>query len=1317
MKKIVALLLLLLNFVIQEIHAQIPNNFFGINYWMPNTIGTVNFGGNVQNLLAPNIQNSGVKIIRVGGNGYDTDGGNLATYTSDYVTACQNIIAIGAEPLVQIPVKHNNTYAVTATQAAQLVYDLNVTNGLNVKYFSIGNEYDKYTSPNNTNTNFSSKFKAFSVAMKNAYPTAKDDILIVGPSPSFFYAPLSGPQVLSNLIGSPGGSDDITGEIPTLLGYYYLDIIDWHVYPWDNSVPFTFITRRNAVINYPSDPSTSGLVGNITQMNTWINNANTFHIRPVAKRLKFGITEMNINYYNPPYAGVVDDNNNLKNSVPGLGCHSYIAGQFWADMFGQMLQVGGANATFMIPWSVHESGGNRQIEDFGVFDQAYPNVKERSTYYHLQLMAKNFKGTFFPNTYTSNNYQHKAYAYRNTALNEIGVLLMNQFLTSPPSVLGHNFSIHFNNGATTGPFHARFAMGLNASYDCFIKTETTALLVFDATTGAFKRRIEYCIDDAINNLPPKTWLAGNAYIKDTPSDVGIEPYYGNNWDLPISPDVWARNPTAPSTYPDFATGGVYTGNPAHQNPEYSGNPALYPKIFVRVNNPSCGGNAINGTIYLYQIPNTLADSWNNSTWGTWTLIGTKPVVNLAPGGTYVEEFIWNLSSVTAPPLGNSFGHCLSARFLSSTDPMFWEPATGFVGNNIKYNNNWVQKNILLENFINNGIKPLNYGNQSITPKNIEIIFTASLAPGTTSTFIDKGTVEVDLSELGYRKWVQGGKLGTGIVSGNEKYVHISASGQSHTHEHLKPDPKRNFIRVVSPNASIGNLQMDPEEMATMGLQFHYISTNAENSEYNFDVRQMSNGEYSGNMRYQITPLDCQGVNAGNDITVGSRCPAQLSATPLIEGATYIWRNDANGKEVCTGASIQVNPRITTSYEVEMSSPGGCVVYDIVTVNVGGGNPPCQPPCGPPDYFDVVLSSNTTISGQDIVIGKTLEVPNGIVLTINSSKVSFHENAKILVRQGGKLIITNSHLRACDDTKKWKGVVIKGNNTDGGQFRISGSVIMDAITPIDMFKVIGATILQNIFDNGTNAIVMDKCKRFIIQNNQFDANDIAIIATRGVVDSEPSIMKGNYFTDVVTAVQLLNGDHSSLDITCNTFNGYANHAVYSDSTVMKNQGSLAEGAGNIFISSSTQTNHQFRHKGNIIIYFYDPSNPVILNPLDGTTAASQSALADASCDPAGTGAKMANSDGSDSDKGKSIEERINELEFKVYPNPFNSSFIVTSSTLESSTIEIYNAVGSLIYSANAKAHKTDIDLSRQASGIYFVRLTNAQGSLIKKIIKE
>ena len=69
------------------------------------------------------------------------------------------------------------------------------------------------------------------------------------------------------------------------------------------------------------------------------------------------------------------------------------------------------------------------------------------------------------------------------------------------------------------------------------------------------------------------------------------------------------------------------------------------------------------------------------------------------------------------------------------------------------------------------------------------------------------------------------------------------------------------------------------------------------------------------------------------------------------------------------------------------------------------------------------------------------------------------------------------------------------------------------------------------------------------------------------------------------------------------------------------------------------------------------------------------------------------------------------EINIYPNPFNDKITIIS-TGEKQSIEIFNVLGTLIYTAPVENGKIEIDLSQNASGIYFVKME----TITKKIIK-
>ena len=89
------------------------------------------------------------------------------------------------------------------------------------------------------------------------------------------------------------------------------------------------------------------------------------------------------------------------------------------------------------------------------------------------------------------------------------------------------------------------------------------------------------------------------------------------------------------------------------------------------------------------------------------------------------------------------------------------------------------------------------------------------------------------------------------------------------------------------------------------------------------------------------------------------------------------------------------------------------------------------------------------------------------------------------------------------------------------------------------------------------------------------------------------------------------------------------------------------------------------------------------------------------------------------KKKSLST-VNKLILKAYPNPTKSSTTIEipkSLIDDSSRIEVHNLVGRLVYSANAKSSTIKINLSKERSGIYTIKIIGKVNSNVLKIVKK
>ncbi|MFM7021852.1 MAG: thiol protease/hemagglutinin PrtT [Flavobacteriales bacterium] len=81
----------------------------------------------------------------------------------------------------------------------------------------------------------------------------------------------------------------------------------------------------------------------------------------------------------------------------------------------------------------------------------------------------------------------------------------------------------------------------------------------------------------------------------------------------------------------------------------------------------------------------------------------------------------------------------------------------------------------------------------------------------------------------------------------------------------------------------------------------------------------------------------------------------------------------------------------------------------------------------------------------------------------------------------------------------------------------------------------------------------------------------------------------------------------------------------------------------------------------------------------------------------------------------VSEVINTEHFQVYPNPA-TSIVNLRTDLENSKVEVYNALGELVYSLQSTSGEiTNIDLSAHSKGLYFLKVSNGEINSCVKVI--
>jgi hypothetical protein len=508
-------------------------SFYGINHWMPYTIGSQTYGGYVNYSPIQNlVRNAGTRWYRIGGNSYDGHGYDVSTMANSYqiyTSAIASIRAVNsnAQILVQLPFKPNVNSPNTITPSDFATMVTNITTAYpDVLYFAIGNEWDFYKDgngdPKYSYNEIADNIRDYALAMKSANPSIK----IVAPALTRFGAvDKNNDPIMQELIG---GADDITGPISCSCpanGKFYIDVVDFHNYGgswgdmtndvYDNT---TYLSHRNGLIDYPHNNFTD----DINDLESLMDGANTTHSRTGVDALTMAITEMNICYNIPTDPNGTDPWNNIG---IGIGPRSFFAGQYWADMFtvlmNQATTSGNNKFEFVMPWSIHEHGGDGDIDgngqDLGMtFDAASTTVapKPLSTYWHYSTIVHYmsigyfYQGYCFRNTtgYPSLTDVKACMTYNNSA-NEGTIMIMNQ------SGVGHWYMIRLN-GST--PFNARPLMDLisidasiNKFYRVFMPANTTKWLrlngCYDVVQWITYSQSGY-VNDPANYQPIARWV-------------------------------------------------------------------------------------------------------------------------------------------------------------------------------------------------------------------------------------------------------------------------------------------------------------------------------------------------------------------------------------------------------------------------------------------------------------------------------------------------------------------------------------------------------------------------------------------------------------------------------------------------------------------------------------------------------------------------------------------------------------------------------------------------------------------------------------------
>lgn len=401
------------------------------------------------------------------------------------------------------------------------------------------------------------------------------------------------------------------------------------------------------------------------------------------------------------------------------------------------------------------------------------------------------------------------------------------------------------------------------------------------------------------------------YTKDLEDDFGIEPNEAEEgtpmW---VSPEIWIRN------QPDGFE------NQEHENPVYSDTDPVF--VYVRVTNKGETASYGSEELKLYWAKASSALSWDGSFNGSGDPvmgdeISTQNIPILQAGSVTILEFQWmvpdpsDYEDINPEP----WHFCLLSRIVASSDPMTFPEGTS-VYMNAYNNNNIAWKNVTVVDFKNDTPKQggvIALGNIFRERTTFEIEFKVP-QPCVGNSILDEAEVRLDLDDLTYQIWSDGGKQGQNILELKNKQILITG------------DP-----------ATLENLTYDVDEWSTLFVGFNFLTDGATSNKTEFKYlateRRSSDQMVIGGELFIIKKpgRDLFDADAGEDKTTSKNENVSISAETIGESAEYNWY-DMQDSLIYSGTSLNVTLDTTTSFRLEvLATTDGFKDYDEVTVNV------------------------------------------------------------------------------------------------------------------------------------------------------------------------------------------------------------------------------------------------------------------------------------------------------------------------------------------------------------------------------------------------
>ena len=424
-------------------HPKISPFLLGQNYWMDLW--------EERDVIFPLVKESGVKLIRIGGIGYDHD---LSERSNEEIESWINDIkGAGAEPMLQV-----SRFA-DVNDAVRWVKYFNMETNNRIQFWNIGNEPNIHRPPGIEAVH--DYILEYARAMKEVDST----ITIFVPDDAGYKK--DGYNRLC------GGDLDVTGE--KIGDVFLIDGFSWHLYA------FWFDYARRHVMDRV-ELTYKPIAQDLKEL---MSAADAKHGRTGKNALKWGIGEFNINVDID-----VDSDPEKYKTTEGVGHQSFLSGQFYGELYGMCMEE---EAVYAATWNIHEKG-NRYHNDFGYLDGPMDNPTPRSNYWHMWMLAHNFSGNY------CNGISSQAWVKTFGSMDDdkISVMIINMYDNRD-----FDYSLRLDKGAFVKDnlLNLTIDADLDIEYYDSIPNQTTTLLSFDKS-GKLIKKITYSINHALKTMAP-----------------------------------------------------------------------------------------------------------------------------------------------------------------------------------------------------------------------------------------------------------------------------------------------------------------------------------------------------------------------------------------------------------------------------------------------------------------------------------------------------------------------------------------------------------------------------------------------------------------------------------------------------------------------------------------------------------------------------------------------------------------------------------------------------------------------------------------------